>query len=85
MEIIREKQPSCSTGAMVVIIVLAVVLIGLAAAFSYLLLSGQGNNYMLGTLLAFEFFIGGIVIIVYARFFMPFREVSEDREEELLW
>jgi hypothetical protein len=50
-----------------------------------LLVSGRGNNYLWGTLLAFEFLIAGTEIVVFARYFVPFREVSEDREEELLW
>ena len=57
----------------------------MSGGYCYLLLSGKGNNYQLGTLLAFEFLVGGIEIVVYARYFMAFREVSEDRDEELLW
>ena len=85
MKIIRETQPTCGTVPMLIIILLAVTLVGMSTAFVYLLLSGRGNNYLLGTILAFEFLIGGTEIIVYARYFLPFREVSEDREEELLW
>jgi hypothetical protein len=84
-EILREKQPSCSAAAMVVIAVLALVLLGLGAVSAYLLLSGRGNNYLLGSLLAFEFLIAGVEVLLYARFFIAFREVCEDREEELLW
>ena len=85
MEIIRKRQPSCSLAAMLAVIFLAAVLFGLGAAFAYLLISGRGNNYLLGTLLAFEFLTAGVAIIVYARNFIVFREVSEDRDEELLW
>ena len=85
MEVIQEKRPTCSLAAMAVIIALAAVLFGMGVAFAWLLLSGRGNNYLLGTLLAFEFLVGGIETVVYARYFMVFREVSEDRQEELLW
>ncbi len=85
IEVIREKRPSYSTAAMAVIIVLAVALLGMGVAFAYLLISGKGSNYLLGTLLAFEFLFAGIAVVVYARYFITFREVSEDREEELLW
>jgi len=85
IEIIREKRPSYSAAAMAVIIILAAVLLGMSVAFAYLLISGKGNNYLLGTLLAFQFLIAGIEVVVYAKYFMVFREVSEDREEELLW
>jgi hypothetical protein len=84
-EIIDQKRPSFSAAAMNVIILLAVLLLGMGAAFAWLLLSGKGNNYLLGTLLAFEFLVAGIEIVLFARYFVPFREVSEDREEELLW
>jgi hypothetical protein len=84
-EIIREKRPSCSAAALVVITVLGLVLLGMGAVFAYLLLSGRGNNYLLGSLLAFEFLIAGVEVLLYARFFIAFREVCEDRKEELLW
>ncbi len=84
-EVIREKRPSYSAAAMVVITVLALMLLGMGAVFAYLLISGRGNNYLLGSLLAFEFLIAGIEVLLYARYFIAFREVCEDREEELLW
>jgi hypothetical protein len=84
-EVIREKRPSCSVAAMVVITVLALMLLGTGAVFAYLLISGRGNNYLLGSLLAFEFLIAGIEVVLYARYFIAFREVCEDRQEELLW
>jgi hypothetical protein len=84
-EIIREKKPSYSGAAMAAIIVISVILLGLGIAFAYLLLSGKGSNYLLGTILAFEFLSAGIAVVLYGRAFIAFREVSEDREEELLW
>jgi amino acid permease len=84
-EIIHEKKPSYSGTAMAAIIVLSVMLLGSAVTFAYLLISGRGSDYLLGTLLAFEFLASGIAVVLYARCFIPFREVSEDREEELLW
>ncbi|MEJ2695846.1 MAG: hypothetical protein P8013_04285 [Candidatus Sulfobium sp.] len=84
-EIIQEKKPSYPAVAMVVVILLALVLLGMGILFAYLLISGKGNNYILGTLLAFEFLIAGIEVVLFSRYFIAFREVSEDREEELLW
>ncbi|MCL5023652.1 MAG: hypothetical protein M1497_09855 [Nitrospirae bacterium] len=84
-EILQEKRPSYSGLAMAVILVLSFVLFGVAVLFAYLLISGKGNDYLLGTLLAFEFLIAGIEVVLFARCFIPFREVSEEREEELLW
>jgi hypothetical protein len=84
-EIIREARPSYSLAAMAAIVVVAVLLLGMGAAFAWLLLTGTGSNYVLGTLLAFEFLAAGIEVVLFARYFIAFREVSEDREEELLW
>jgi hypothetical protein len=85
VEVIHEKRPSCSATAMVVITVLALMLLGMGAVFAYLVISGRGNNYLLGSLLALEFLIAGIEVLLYGRYFIAFREVCEDREEELLW
>jgi zinc transporter ZupT len=84
-EIVEEKKPSYAKAAMIAVLVLSILLLGVGAAFAYLLITGKGNDYLLGTLLAFEFLIAGAAIVLFARYFIPFREVSEDREEELLW
>ena len=84
-EIIKEKKPDYPRSAMIVVAILSILLIGAGAAFAYLLITGKGSDYLLGTLLAFEFLIAGLETVLFARYFIPFREVSEDREEELLW
>ncbi|HEX9020466.1 MAG TPA: hypothetical protein VF903_04345 [Nitrospirota bacterium] len=84
-EIIRERKPSYPKAAEVAVLVLAVLLTGAGAAFAYLLITGTGSDYLLGTLLASEFLIAGVELVLFSRYFIPFREVSEDREEELLW
>ena len=84
-EIIQEKRPVYPKAAMIAVLVLSVLLLCVGAAFAYLLISGKGKDYLLGTLLGFEFLIAGIEVIIFSRYFLPFREVSEDREEELLW
>ncbi len=84
-EIIREYTPSFPRKAASFIAMLAILLVVLAAAFAYLMISGTGSDYLMGTLLAFEFLIAGLEVLLYGRYFVPFREVSEDREEELLW
>ena len=84
-EIIHEKKPSYSGVLTAVIVVLSAVLLGIGAAFAYLLISGKGGNYTLGTLTALIFLIAGVELVLFGRGFVPFREVSEDREEELLW
>jgi hypothetical protein len=84
-EVLREKKPSWSTLAMFLITGLSLLLLGMAVVFAYLLLSGGGSDYEMGTLLAFEFLVAGVILMLYARNFATFREVAEDREERLLW
>jgi hypothetical protein len=84
-QIIEEKKPAYPKLAAFAVLILAALLLGAGAAFAYFLITGEGNDYLLGSLLASEFLIAGVEIVLYARYFIPFREVSEDREEELLW
>jgi Sec-independent protein secretion pathway component TatC len=84
-EIIEEKKPTYSTAATFAVLILSILLIGAGAAFAYFLITGKGSDYLLGTLLGFEFLLAGVEVVIFARYFIPFREVSEDREEELLW
>jgi hypothetical protein len=83
--IIQERKPLYPKAAAIAVLVLAILLLGTGAAFAYLLITGEGSDYLMGTLLAFEFLIAGVELVLFARYFIPFREVSEDREEELLW
>ena len=83
--VIEEKKPAYAKAATFAVLILSILLIGAGAAFAYLLITGIGSDYLLGTLLAFEFFFAGVEVVVFTRYFVPFREVSEDREEELLW
>jgi hypothetical protein len=84
-EIIEEKKPTYSKAATIAAFILSIMLLGAGVAFAYLLITGKGSDYVLGTLLACEFLIAGVEIVLFARYFVPFREVSEDREEDLLW
>ncbi len=84
-EIIREKKPAYPKAAASAVLILAILLLGAGAAFAYLLVTGEGSDYLMGTLLAFEFLLAAVELVLFARYFIPFREVSEDREEELLW
>ncbi len=84
-EIIQQRKPSYPRAAVIAISILGILLIGAGIAFAYLLITGKGTDYLLGTLLAFEFLVAAVEIVLFSRYFIPFREVSEDREEELLW
>ncbi|MEJ2183165.1 MAG: hypothetical protein P8Y66_06550 [Nitrospirota bacterium] len=83
--VIGQKRPSYSGGAVAAVVALAALLLAMAAAFAYLLVTGRGSDYVLGTLLAFEFLVAGVEVVLYARYFVGFREVSEERDEEMLW
>jgi hypothetical protein len=83
--VIGQKRPSYSGGAVAAVVALAALLLAMAAAFAYLLVTGRGSEYVLGTLLAFEFLVAGVEVVLYARYFVGFREVSEERDEEMLW
>ncbi len=84
-EIIEERKPAYSKAAAIAVLILSILLLGAGVAFAYLLVTGKGSDYLLGSLLAFEFLVAGVEIVLFARYFISFREVSEDREEELLW
>jgi hypothetical protein len=84
-ETIQERRPAYPKPAVIAVAILAILLLGAGTAFAYILVAGEGSDYLLGTLLASEFLIAAVEIVLYARYFIPFREVSEDREEELLW
>ncbi len=84
-DIITERKPAYPNTATIVVLILSILLLCSGVTFAYLLITGNGNDYLLGTLLACEFLIAGVEIVIFVRYFIPFREVSEDREEELLW
>lgn len=84
-EIIKQVRPSCSKGAAVAIGIVAAMLFATAIVFGYLIVIGRGSNYVLGTLFANEFFLIGLEVVLYGRYFTSFRQVSEAREDEFLW
>jgi len=84
-EILGKSRPSASRTATAAVLLLSLLLLGIGMVFAYLLISGRGGNYHLGTLLSFGFLVAGLAVVSYAKGFVPFRKVSEDRREELLW
>ena len=84
-EVLEEKRPAGSSALMLLIILLSLLLLGLASLFAWLLLSGRGSDYQLGTILAGEFLLAGLLLVLYARNYVVFRRVAEEREERLLW
>ncbi|MCL4557161.1 MAG: hypothetical protein M1491_00735 [Deltaproteobacteria bacterium] len=84
-EVIHSKKPSYSMAAAGVIVLLSILSLCISALFAYLFVTGRGNNMVMGTMVSAEFLIAAVVVTLYLRYFLEFREVSEDREEELLW
>ncbi len=84
-EVINSKRPSYAMAAAVAITLLSVLSLCISVLFAYLFITGKGNNLIMGTMVSAEFLIAAAVVTLYIRYFLEFREVSEDREEELLW
>jgi hypothetical protein len=62
-------------------------LLELAMAFLFIrgLLTGAGDNFLLGTILGAEFLILALAMIFYIWASVPHRIIAEDRDEGLLW
>lgn len=84
-EIINSKKPSYSMAAAGAIVLLSIISLCISVLFAYMFITGKGNNFIYGTMLSLEFLMAGIILALYLKYFLGFREVSEDREEELLW
>lgn len=68
--------------AMMLLVVLEVVL---ALSFAVGILTGRGDNLLLGTILGAEFLVLAIAMICYMLAVLSPHEVVEDRDEGLLW
>ena len=84
-EVIHSKKPSYSMAAAGGIVLLSILSLCISALFAYLFITGRGDNLVMGTMVSAEFLIAAVVITLYLRYFLEFREVSEDREEGMLW
>jgi hypothetical protein len=71
--------------AMAVMIILVLMELALAFFFIFAILTGRGNNFLLGTVLGAEFLVLAAVMICYIWGHLPHREAVEDREKGLLW
>lgn len=84
-EIIHSKKPSYSIVAAGAIVILSILSLCISVVFAYLFITGKGDNFIMGTMLSLEFLVAGLILIIYLKYFLVFREVSEDRKEEFLW
>jgi len=82
---IKQIPPSNSTTGLLLIAITVVLTVVLAVVFIVKYFTVGGPDWQLGLFLSVEFFLFALAILFYARFFLPYREVSEDREDELLW
>lgn len=65
--------------------ILVLLELGMAFLFIRGLLTGAGDNFLLGTILGAEFLILALAMIFYIWAFVPRRIIAEDRDEGLLW
>jgi hypothetical protein len=65
--------------------ILVLLELGMAFLFIRGLLTGAGDNFLLGTILGAEFLILALAMIFYILVFVPPRVIAEDRDEGLLW
>ncbi|MGB9735221.1 MAG: hypothetical protein ACPL1H_03215 [bacterium] len=84
-EVIEIKKPSYAIWVTITIVILSLVSLGISVVFAYLFITGKGNNFIYGTILSINFLITGVILVLYLKYFIGVREVSEDRKEELLW
>ena len=70
---------------MILLTFFAVLEIALSAFFVYTFFQGAMNEYLLGGLMTAQLLIMAMIIVTYYKAFVPFKEISEDREEEYLW
>ncbi|MGC8578771.1 MAG: hypothetical protein ACP5QW_00145 [bacterium] len=84
-EVIEVKKPSYAIWVTITIVILSLASLGISVVFAYLFITGKGNNFIYGTILSINFLITGVILVLYLKYFIGVREVSEDRKEELLW
>ncbi|MGC8899911.1 MAG: hypothetical protein ACP5JP_02995 [bacterium] len=84
-EVIEIKKPSYAIWVTITIVILSLASLGISVVFAYLFITGKGNNFIYGTILSINFLITGVILVLYLKYFIGVREVSEDRKEELLW
>jgi hypothetical protein len=69
----------------IVLGLLALLELILSGTFIYYFLFGHTSEYLLGGLLVAQLLVVSLVILSYYKSFVPFQEISEDRDEEFLW
>jgi hypothetical protein len=71
--------------ATAVMILLVLFELLLAFLFVFAFLTGRGYNLLLGTLLGVQFLLLAAMMICYLLVRLPVQEITEDRDEGLLW
>jgi hypothetical protein len=71
--------------ALIVMVILVLIEMVLSLFFIFAILTGRGNNFLLGTIMGAEFLVLAAAMICYICTHLPHREVVEDREKGLLW
>ena len=82
---IRTILPTNTKLGFVLILWVTALILILAILFVVKFLQAGSPGWLLGSLLAAELFLFGVALALFARFFMPMKEVAEPREDEFLW
>ncbi len=82
---IRSILPTNTRLGLILIFLVTVLIIVLAVLFILHFFHDGGPNWLLGGLLAAELFLFGVALALFARFFVPMKEVAEPRDDDFLW
>lgn len=70
---------------MIALALLALLELGLSVAFIYMFLFGHANEYALGGLMVGQLLVVALALLAYYKALIPYREITEDRDEAYLW
>jgi hypothetical protein len=70
---------------MIALSLLALLELFLSSSFVYMFLSGNVSEYILGGLMIAQLLVIALALLAYYKALVPFREITEDRDEAYLW
>lgn len=70
---------------MIALAVLALLELALSASFIYMFIFGHVNEYALGGLMIGQLLVMALSLLSYYKALVPYREITEERDEAYLW
>jgi len=83
--IVRRIEPRGPLWGRVLLVILSLAEVALAVSFVWRFVTAGGPGYLLGVQLALQAIILGFIIALLGRYYVPYTEAAEDREDEILW